>query len=395
MQVSIKDFNYLKISICSVNTIFENITAVKNEQVVYLSELLEDSEKELNISNNFLNIAKIYESEKFAVLLKEEAELAQALQEEAAAFATGNPAIIAAASAYVAKKTHEVFIAKEEYNKAQENRYNMERRVETATNAKNQAELLLETSKSFFDIKLTFLERVKEQISIKLNKAYDIILGYYNNKEYIENLNIIMPDNLSKMLFLDKNKSKKYFEFFYKSDVRFKQQVDKLKEEYHNAKTEFEKEKVILKIRRNLAGAYAEKYIETSLSSLGKVQTQHIENLHGSYSKVDILIKDIKKPIILGKGKCKHLKKGDTLAIEIKAGSKDYIKSQKEHLKFQTAAHKKTADVSVIITSKDIYELQNEEEFRKLFKEDCSHILALLPKKNELDRYILESMELV
>jgi hypothetical protein len=316
------------------------------------------------------------------------------MSEEAAAIASGNPAAIAAASAYVAQKLSDVAHAKNEYEKAKQNRFNMEKRVELTQKAAHESLQMLESSKAFFASQSAFLNSLKEQITLKLTNAYKAITDYYTNASYVESLDIIKPDNLKQMLSLDQKKAKNYFDFFYATDEKFKKQVDKLKEEYKNAKTDFEREKVILKIRQNLAGAYAEKFIQTSLSSLGKVHTQHTQEMGDSFSKVDILITDIKKPLILGKGKCKHLKKGSTLAIEIKTGSKEYLRSQKEHLKFQTDAHKKTADMSVIITSKDIYDLKDEEEFREIFKQECSHIIAMLPRKSEIDQYIINSMEL-
>jgi len=394
MQIDLKDFNFLLTSIDFIKTIYEDIVNYQHQRLSEIESLFEEVEQELNISQNFLNIAKAFEAQKLAILMQEEAELANALSQEAAAIASGNPAAIAAASAYVAKKTYDVSIAADEYNKAKENRFNMEKRVEIVTKAMRNITSVLESSKIFFNSQIIFLNTLTQETILKLNKAYDAIMGYYNHKSYVESIDIVKPDNLKHMLELDKKKAKEYFDLFYSTYVKFKIQVDKLKQEYKNAKNEFEKEKIIQKIRKNLVGAYAEKYVQTSFSSLGKVQTQHTQALDDSFSKVDLLITDIKKPIILGKGKCKYLKKGDSLAIEIKTGSKEYIKSQKEHLIFQTKAHKKTADVSVIITSKDIYDLRNEEEFRSVFKDECSHILAMLPKKSEIDKYILESMEL-
>ena len=394
MQINLKDFNFLIFAISYINEIYEEIVNYQNYKINEFQKLYEDINNELNFSLNLLETAKIYENQKFIILTQEEIELSNALSEEAAAIASGNPAAIAAASAYVAKKIEDVSLAKNEYEKAKENRFNMEKRVEICKQAMQEIINILETSNNIFASQNATFNFLKEIIISKFTQAYEAIMRYYNNSSYIESLNIIKPNNLNTILNLDNKKAKEYFDFFYKSDINFKKQVDKLKNEYKNAKNDFEKERVLLKIRQNLVGVYAEKYIQTSLSSLGEVYTQHTQAVDGSYSKVDILIKNVKKPIILGKGKCKYLKKGDTLAIEIKTGSKDYLRGQKEHLKFQTKAHKEIADVSIIITTKDIYELKDEEGFRELFKEECSHIIAMLPKKIELDKYVIDSMEL-
>ena len=394
MQIDLKDFNFLISSIQYISSLFEQTCEYQNHRISLFEKLHEEANKELNLSQNLLSAAKALEAQKLVFLMQEEAEFAQAMSEEAAAIASGNPAAIAAASAYVAQKLSDVAHAKNEYEKAKQNRFNMEKRVELTQKAAHESLQMLESSKAFFASQNAFLNSLKEQITFKLTNAYKAITDYYTNASYVESLDIIKPDNLKQMLSLDQEKTKKYFDFFYATDEKFKKQVDKLKEEYKNAKTDFEREKVILKIRQNLAGAYAEKFIQTSFSSIGKVHTQHTQEMGESFSKVDILITDIKKPLILGRGKCKHLKKGSTLAIEIKTGSKEYLRSQKEHLKFQTDAHKKTADMSVIITSKDIYDLKDEEEFREIFKQECSHIIAMLPRKSEIDQYIINSMEL-
>jgi hypothetical protein len=56
-----------------------------------LENLEKECNTELKLSENFLNIAKVYEQTKLALLLKAEAELARALETEATAIASGNP----------------------------------------------------------------------------------------------------------------------------------------------------------------------------------------------------------------------------------------------------------------------------------------------------------------
>ncbi len=394
MQVDVKNIDYIMQTISILNGFIEKIEIQANEKINFITKSAEEIVQELNFSNNLLSTAKVQEAHKFSILAQRNVELASALQKEVAAIASANPIAIVAASANVAKKTHEAYVANQKHQRAKKNRINMEKRVELVNKAKFQNERLLEETKNIFKANILNINNLKTQVALRLQNAFQRLSEYFSNNEYLNGLDVVTPHNLKDMLQLDSKKAKEFFNYLYVTDKNFKAQVDKLKQEYKNAKTDFEREKVLRKIRQNLSGSYTEKFLEQSLKSLGDVKTQHSEPVGDTYSKVDILLENVNKPIILGKGKCKHVKEDGSLAIEIKTGAKEYLLSQKEHLKFQIEAHKKSADASVIITTKDIYDLRNEEEFRDIFKEECSSILAILPKKMEIDQNIIDAMEL-
>jgi len=395
MQVNIKNVEILKKTYLQNRQIVESLHKIILNYQKELNSLEESAKKELNLSENFLKAAQIYEKQKLAFLLKAEAELARALESEAAAMASGKPTAIASASAWVAKATKEVYQAKKEYEKAKKNRINMEKRVKLAKQAFHKAKQLKEESNRIFNVSFKEVDYKKEVLNNRLLQAYKHLDEYFSNENYLSNLEIIKPNDLKEILKFDDKKAKEYFNYIYVNDEKFRAQVDKLKKEYKEAKTYLEKEKILRKIRQTLAGNFVEKYVEKSLSGLGDIKTQHREEVDNSYSKIDIRIENIKKPLVLGRGECgKYVKKGGTLSIEIKAGTKDYLRSQKEHLVFQTKAHKNSSDASLILTTKDIYDLKNEEEFRKIFKDDCVSIMAMLPRKEEIDQLLINSMEL-
>ena len=261
--------------------------------------------------------------------------------------------------------------------------------------AYQKTKVLNEETKKVFNMGYKVIEYRKEILNSRLSQAYQSLARYFSNEEYILNLKIIKPNNLKEMLGLDNEKKRAYFSYLYNNDKQFQEQVNKLKKEYKDAKTYLEKDKILRKIRQTLAGNFVEKYVETSLSGLGDIKTQHREEMDDTYSKVDIRIENLKKPFILGKGECgKYVKEGGTLSIEIKAGKKEYLKSQKEHLIFQTKAHKKSSDASLILTTKNIHDLKDEYEFRQIFKDECVSIMAMLPRKEEIDQILIDSMEL-
>ena len=197
MQVNIKNVEILR------KTYFKNKQIVTNlhEKILdyqkELNELEETTQQELNFSKNLLKAAQVYEKQKFALLLKAEAELARALKAEAAAIASGNPAAIASASAWVARATQQVYQAKKEYEKAKKNRINMEKRVELAKQAFNKAKQLNEESRRIFSLNFNSISNYNIIITNRLINAENA-LSEYLNKEYQNLLNEYINSNVNK-----------------------------------------------------------------------------------------------------------------------------------------------------------------------------------------------------
>ena len=129
----------------------QNLQSRTEKRVDYILRELqtkqENINKELSFTNNLLKIARINETQKGTILAKKTAELASAKKKEAIAIGTGNSAIIAVATAYVAKKVHEVAVANKKYQKARRNRIKMEKKVELIQKAKRQLDTLFEQIK--------------------------------------------------------------------------------------------------------------------------------------------------------------------------------------------------------------------------------------------------------
>ncbi len=210
MQVNVQNIEYLLESINILNRFSEKIEITANEKINKIVRFLEEIIQELNLSNNFFSVAKVQETQKFAILTQKEAEFASALQREAAALASGNPVVIAAASAYVAKKSNEVYIANQNYQRAKKNRINMEKRVALINKAKLHNEKLLEESKNLFKANIVSINNLKNQISHRLYNAYKELREYFNYND----INSIELDNLESIIKLNEidriNKQSKY-----------------------------------------------------------------------------------------------------------------------------------------------------------------------------------------
>jgi len=181
MQVNVKNIEYLLESINILNKFSEKIEIIANEKINKIVRFLEEIIQELHLSNNFMSVAKVQETQKIAILTQKKAEFTSASQREVTALASGNPAAIADARVYVAKKSHEVYIANQNYQRAKRNRINMEKRVELANKAKLQNERLSEETKNIFKANISNINNLKTQVSTRLQNAYRELNEYFNH----------------------------------------------------------------------------------------------------------------------------------------------------------------------------------------------------------------------
>ena len=171
MQIDIRDSNVFQITSQQISSIKEKIIHKNNFMYDELQKKQNEVNNELNISENFLNIAKAYEMQKQAILVQKTVQLSRALQQEAMALSSGNPVAIAAATAYVAKATHEEIIAQREYKKARENRINMQKRVELVKKAKYHIDTLYEQVRKQLNVLQLRISELTHLLSRRLLKA--------------------------------------------------------------------------------------------------------------------------------------------------------------------------------------------------------------------------------
>ena len=186
MQVDIRDTQVFQNTLKSLNDLESRIKNKLNFVFSQLQKKQEEVNQELNVSNNFLNLAKANEMSKQAILAQKTAELARALQQEAAAVASGNPVAIAAATAYVAKKAHEEMVAQKEFQKARQNRINMERRVELVKKAKQHIDSLYEQTKIQLNSEQSKVVSLTQVIGARLTKSDLLQKDYLSQNSKID-----------------------------------------------------------------------------------------------------------------------------------------------------------------------------------------------------------------
>lgn len=297
---------------------------------------------------------------------------------------------------------YELYQAEQEYERAKVRRERLERRYELAQKCLEIATENLEETTSIFNITLNDINEKKNSCLFRINRAYEDLKNYLSTlnstslkkvEEYIKysykEKNPVKPDEILKRLNLSSVEMFAILYEKYAKDEKFFNLINNYREE---AKT-ISKEEIITKLKKNLAGSLGEEIVIRAFVPYGKnVLTQErTVTEDGKYTKTDLILKDLKVPIILGKGEGMGAREGSDLAIEVKTGKSTYLYAQKEHMQFQSLGHL-DSKLSCTICSKDIKNLgsEKEEELRKVMKNSGSPLFGMLPYKEDLDKVCID-----
>jgi len=331
MQVNVNNIEYIRESINILNKFSEHTEGVSSEKINKIIRFSEEIIQELHLSNNFLSVAKVQETQKLAILTQKEAQLASALQKEATALASGNPIAIAAASACVAQKSQEVYVANQNYQRAKRNRINMEKKVELVNRAKLQNERLLEETKNIFKANISGINSIKIQISIRLQNAYRELSEYFNHND----AKSVELDDLPSIFKLnEKNRINK--QSGYGSDVN--QYITTIKEldVYQNEKLEEAKvnDRIVLQDNRidlNRKDAKDRTNLERMQKGLAPLDEDgRPYNLHHIGQKSDSPLAELKDGVHKEKDVILHDK---TISTEVHGGNINWDSERANHWK--------------------------------------------------------------
>ena len=359
-------------------------------------QLLEESQEEENRSQLMLDAAKLIEAEKLAVRLKYDAELAEAFAEETAAIASANPILAAEAGARIIMLTPKVAQAAQEHEEAEQHRERMETRHEMATKCVELAQLRIEKMRFQYGQIMTNLKRTVQEGADRLKAAWETL------QEYIDKLQPearqiaadwfnwkpkerqpVTPKEVHDRLNVNETVVDTILEYLYDTDLGFRATVDGMRSELYVGGSE---DDVALKAKKNMVGRLCEEIVmQTFLPMGGRITTQERYTLpDGSYTKVDMILYELKEPLILGRGA--GAQAGGSLAIEVKSGGKQYILQQLEHMLRQAQGHQDHA-ISCVVCTRDIKDLspEYEEKIRTALREAGSPIYGMLPRKESLD----------
>lgn len=176
----------------------------------------------------------------------------------------------------------------------------------------------------------------------------------------------------------------------------FGQIIDNLAHRLHSAKTPQERWSAMRQIRATGTGTLAELVAQRGLECYArKTETQARTYFEGGqYTKTDLIMKDLKSPVILGKGSGMMAPAGGSIALEVKCGCKEYLMQQLPHMVFQAGGHQH-CDASFTLTTRDIMQLspEKQQQLRDALREAGSPIVGMLPEKAEMDATCMQLVE--
>lgn len=288
--------------------------------------------------------------------------------------------------------------------KATEDSQRMEHRVERAKQALSMAEQVSERAQQECTSRMQEVGRSIDTGKARLaaaQRALDAYLAAYPPAGrfhdwlhwHHESGKPITPDVIRDRLNLSREEQRLLQEYLYDRNPGYRNMVDKYRGEWVAANGDVERNIVNRDARIHLCGAYAEHLARHALAPLGgniETQGRTLVGDDGRYTKTDLIVTDLRVPVVLGRGEGMGAPVGGSLAFEVKCGKADYLYAQKDHMLFQAEGHKQ-ADAHCTLCSRDIHDLppEKEKELRDALRAAGSPLVGMMPAKNDIDHSCL------
>jgi hypothetical protein len=296
--------------------------------------------------------------------------------------------------------------AQADFEQVKENRQAMERRVEYARQAYAMAEQALEQARAECTARLASVSQSVETATHRLSAAQQALDAYLATNpaaahfhswlkwNVTQHSSAITPDTLRDRMNLSAEQRDLLQEYLCDRNPQYRGLVDRYRTEWTAAKGDAERNIVARKTRIHLSGAFAEHMARLALAPLGgKIETQGRTFVgdSGRYTKTDLIVTNLRVPVILGRGDGMAAPAGGSMAFEVKCGKADYLYSQMDHMVFQAEGHKQ-ADAQCTLCSRDIHDLppEKKKQLRDKLHEAGSPLVGMLPRKNEIDESCID-----
>lgn len=319
---------------------------------------------------------------------------------------SGGCSAVAEAKAAVEQAQSMLEQAIAELELASENSQSMERRTELAKQAGAMAEQALEQARLECNTRFATVDQVIGIGTARLNAAQQALDAYLATSPPTAEFHAwlkwnpahdglpVAPGTLRDRMNLSSEQQLLFQEYLYDRNPAYRRQVDKYRNQWKAAKGDTERNIVIRRARIHLSGEFGEQMARHALAPLGgRIETQGRTFVgdNGRYTKTDLLVTDLRVPVILGRGEGMGAPVGGSMAFEVKCGKAEYLYSQKDHMIFQSEGHKQ-ADAQCTLCSRDIHDLPEEKqkELRDALHDAGSPMVGMLPRKNEIDQSCLD-----
>lgn len=317
---------------------------------------------------------------------------------------SGEEAAVAEAQAAVDAAQTAVEEAEAAAEKAAEDRQRMEHRVERAKQALSMATQAFERAQQECTSRMHEVSTSIDTGKARLLAAMHALDAYLATnppaaifREWLhwspEQGKPITPDVIRNRLNISREQQLLLQAYLYDRHPTYRNMVDRYRGEWVVAKGDVERNIVNRNARIHLCGAYAEHLARHALAPLGgKIETQGrtLVGDDGRYTKTDLIVTDLRVPVVLGRGEGMGAPVGGSLAFEVKCGKADYLYAQKNHMLFQAEGHRQ-ADAHCTLCSRDIHDLppEKEHELRYALRAARSPLVGMMPAKNDIDHSCL------
>jgi len=197
----------------------------------------------------------------------------------------------------------------------------------------------------------------------------------------------VTPSDIHDRLHLSLERQSQLARYLYNRDPVFRRKINEYRDRFGAAKGGAERSAVLVQASRGGSGDLAERMVKFAFAPIGTVSTQDRRYFEdGRYTKIDLVVKGLKNPVILGKGSGMGAPVGGSLAVEVKTGHPEYLYNQRAHMTFQAGGHQDSS-ASITICSGDIHDLSDEKEreLREAMRDAGSPIVGMLPRKDDID----------
>ena len=204
---------------------------------------------------------------------------------------------------------------------------------------------------------------------------------------------LVSPQTLANRLRLSPAHLRQLVAYEAERDPAFRAKIEGYQRQYASATSLVERSGVLRQARRNGSGELAERMVATAFRPLGDVSTQDRTYFDdGRFTKTDLIVRNLRSPVLFGKGEHVFAPKGGSIALEVKAGQASYLRSQKEHLVFQAGGHRAT-NASATLCTADVHDLGEEERaLRDSLRTAGSPLIGMVPRKRDIDRALYEAI---
>lgn len=424
-QVSIGQVENLEDLLRGLQSVRESLAAACHEQIAVAALKCQVAHEETELSQGMLDQA--VQHEQAAKQAVDDAQ--QALDASHGAFETaesslsaclaqpvdedgsypdcaGDHATVARAQGAVEQAHAALARSQGEFERATEHRQSMERRVDLAKRAQTMAEQLAEHAQQECNARLAAVDQAVDIGAARVQAAQQALDAYLATNPPAAQFHAwltwnpalqgapITPDTLRDRMNLSSDHRRMLQQYLYERNPGYRTQVDKYRKQWAAAQGDAERNILARKARIHLSGEFGEQIARHALAPMGgRIDTQGRTFVgdNGRYTKTDLLVSDLRVPVLLGRGEGMAAPVGGSMAFEVKCGKADYLYAQMDHMVFQAEGHKQ-ADAQCTLCSRDIHDLPPEKEkaLRDALRAAGSPMVGMLPKKNEIDQSCLE-----